>query len=509
MLFVYQLKVGVCLIGFYLVLKLLLGRETFHHLYRAMLLAAVPLSLLLPLVHVNSDEPSALGQGLIIIEGVFAEVQQPTGEALQASSALSSGIRLAYIIYMIGLAVVVLWHVASQVRLWKLLRQGRVERMPDGTWLHILPGGKLAPFSYFRHIVISQQDYDENPREILTHEQAHIAHWHSADVLLSNLLVALQWWNPAAWLLRRELQQVHEYEADEAVLERGVDARQYQLLLIRKSVGEQLFSMANNFNHQSLKKRIRMMTTKKSNRWQQLRALAVVPVAALALVAFAQPEVESIAEQVKYSATLSYAAPADTLKYSATLSYAAPADTLKKAYDSVEKMPEFPGGMSEMMRFVSDNIRYPKDAMEAKKEGRALVEFVIETDGSISDVSVVKEVYPSIDEEAIRVVKSMPKWTPGEQDGKKVRVKFMMPITFKLQGSSENKTVPLEIIPTGGKGNGPDPLFIVDGKEVSSDVVIKIDSKTIESITVLKDKAAVEVYGAKGKNGVVEVKLKK
>ena len=498
MLFVYQLKVGVCLIGFYLVLKLLLGRETFHHLYRAMLLAAVPLSLLLPLVHVNSDEPSALGQGLIIIEGVFAEVQQPTGEALQASSALSSGIRLAYIIYMIGLAVVVLWHVASQVRLWKLLRQGRVERMPDGTWLHILPGGKLAPFSYFRHIVISQQDYDENPREILTHEQAHIAHWHSADVLLSNLLVALQWWNPAAWLLRRELQQVHEYEADEAVLERGVDARQYQLLLIRKSVGEQLFSMANNFNHQSLKKRIRMMTRKKSSEWKKLRLVAILPMAALVMVAFASPSVERVASQVELSVS----------SQQEQLQTVAPSDTAR-VYDKVEVMPEFPGGMQAMMRFISDNIRYPKDAKEAKKEGRSLVEFVIETDGSITDVSVVKEVYPSIDEEAIRVVKSMPKWTPGEQDGKKVRVKFMMPITFKLQGSSENKTVPLEIIPTGGKGNGPDPLFIVDGKEVSSDVVIKIDSKTIESITVLKDKAAVEVYGAKGKNGVVEVKLKK
>ena len=236
------------------------------------------------------------------------------------------------------------------------------------------------------------------------------------------------------------------------------------------------------------------MKTKKSSRWQQLRALAIVPVAGLALVAFAQPEVESIAEQVKYSATLSYAAPADTLK---------------KAYDSVEKMPEFPGGMSEMMRFVSDNIRYPKDAMEAKKEGRALVEFVIETDGSISDVSVVKEVYPSIDAEAIRVVKSMPKWTPGEQDGEKVRVQFTMPVAFKLQGSSAEETVPLRILPIEGKSNEPAPLFIVDGKEASYDVVRKIAPETIESLTVLKDKAAVEVYGEKGKNGVVEVKLKK
>ena len=490
MMTIYELKVALCLAAFYLVWKVLLSRETLHRLNRVALLVVTILAFVLPLVKFTISQSTPMGEGMVILGDIIALPEVADQPVADWKMHL---VHYSFYINMVVGGLVLLGMMIADYRARRPMNEWESFRDEDGDEIHIVPGD-IPPYSFFRHIVISEQDYHENGPVILTHEKAHIRLKHSFDMMLMELLILIQWWNPAAWLLRRELKLIHEYEADEAVLKRGVDARQYQLLLIRKSVGDQLFSMANNLNYQSLKKRIRMMKTKKSSRWQQLRALAIVPVAGLALVAFAQPEVESIAEQVKYSATLSYAAPADTLK---------------KAYDSVEKMPEFPGGMSEMMRFVSDNIRYPKDAMEAKKEGRSLVEFVIETDGSISDVSVVKEVYPSIDAEAIRVVKSMPKWTPGEQDGEKVRVKFTMPIAFKLQGSSEKETVPLRILPIEGKSNEPAPLFIVDGKEASYDVVRKIAPETIESLTVLKDKAAVEVYGEKGKNGVVEVKLKK
>ena len=490
MMTIYELKVALCLAAFYLVWKVLLSRETLHRLNRVALLVVTILAFVLPLVKFTISQPTPMGEGMVVLGDLIALPEVAVQPVPDWKVHL---MHYSFYINLVGGISILVGMIVADYRARRPMNEWESFRDEDGDEIHIVPGD-IPPYSFFRHIVISEQDYHENGPVILTHEKAHIRLKHSFDMMLMELLILIQWWNPAAWLLRRELKLIHEYEADEAVLKRGVDARQYQLLLIRKSVGDQLFSMANNLNYQSLKKRIRMMKTKKSSRWQQLRALAIVPVAGLALVAFAQPEVESIAEQVKYSDTLSYAAPADTLK---------------KAYDSVEKMPEFPGGMSEMMRFVSDNIRYPKDAMEAKKEGRALVEFVIETDGSISDVSVVKEVYPSIDAEAIRVVKSMPKWTPGEQDGEKVRVKFTMPIAFKLQGSSEKETVPLRILPIEGKSNEPAPLFIVDGKEASYDVVRKIAPETIESLTVLKDKAAVEVYGEKGKNGVVEVKLKK
>lgn len=425
MLFIYQLKVGLCLIAFYLLLKLLLSRETLHRAYRLSLLSAVVLSVLLPLLHVSLPQPSALGQGLVYVEGIIAEAQ-PSATAAAQTMSWSWLVSCAYIIYIAGIVAALLWQVLSHWRLHQLLRQGSTRRLADGTWLHVVPGS-VSPFSFFRHIVISEQDYHDNPREILTHEQAHIHLHHSLDVLLLNVLVALQWWNPAAWLLRRELMLVHEYEADEAVLQRGVDARQYQLLLIRKSVGNQLFSMANNLNHQSLKKRIRMMTRKRSNRWQQLRLLAVVPVAAVLAMACGQKN-----DKPDEPLTVGVEVPSEgTSPEMVVVGYeSAEADNV---FDVVEQMPEFPGGTTELMKYLSQNLKYPKEAEAANEQGRVIVTFIVEPDGTPTSARVVQSVSPLLDAEALRVVQTMPKWTPGMQNGKTVRVNYTVPVSFKLQ----------------------------------------------------------------------------
>ena len=425
MLFIYQLKVGLCLIAFYLLLKLLLSRETLHRAYRLSLLSAVVLSVLLPLLHVSLPQPSALGQGLVYVEGIIAEAQ-PSATAAAQTMSWSWLVSCAYIIYITGIVAALLWQVLSHWRLHQLLRQGSTRRLADGTWLHVVPGS-VSPFSFFRHIVISEQDYHDNPREILTHEQAHIHLHHSLDVLLLNVLVALQWWNPAAWLLRRELMLVHEYEADEAVLQRGVDARQYQLLLIRKSVGNQLFSMANNLNHQSLKKRISMMTRKRSSRWQQLRLLAVVPVAAVLAMACGQKN-----DKPDEPLTVGVEVPSEgTSPEMVVVGYeSAEADNV---FDVVEQMPEFPGGTTELMKYLSQNLKYPKEAEAANEQGRVIVTFIVEPDGTPTSARVVQSVSPLLDAEALRVVQTMPKWTPGMQNGKTVRVKYTVPVSFKLQ----------------------------------------------------------------------------
>ena len=237
-----------------------------------------------------------------------------------------------------------------------------------------------------------------------------------------DLVLIAQWWNPAAWLLRRELKQVHEYEADEAVLERGVDARQYQLLLIRKSVGDQLFSMANNLNYQSLKKRIRMMTRKRSSRWQLLRALAIVPVAAALAVACGQKS-----EKAEEPLTVAVEVPGATAPDVAVVGQAQ-----DDVFDVVEEMPEFPGGTAELMQFLSRNMKYPKEAEKAGEQGRVIANFVVEPDGSVTNAQVVKSVSPQLDAEALRVIGLMPRWQPGRQNGKAVRVKYTIPITFSL-----------------------------------------------------------------------------
>ena len=410
MLLIYQIKVGLCLIAFYLLWKLLLSRETFHRFNRVALLAVMAIAMVLPWIRLSQDVLAPAANSFIVLDDILVT---PSGAAT-AQHALHplNMTNVATVAYFIGVVMALVWFLHSQWSLHRLFKKGRTESLPGGITLHVLPGD-LSPFSYFKHIVISEQDYQDNPREILVHEQAHISLRHSWDVLFMGFVTLFQWWNPAAWLLCRELRQVHEYEADEAVLNQGVDAKQYQLLLIRKSVGDQLFSMANNFNYQSLKKRIRMMTINKSSRWNTLRALAVVPVIALALLAFANPKTET-----------------------------APVSGDNKVYETVEQMPEFPGGMEEMMKFLQRNIQYPANAAKNEVEGRVILQFVVEKDGQIGDVKVVRSVDPELDAEAMRVVKSMPNFIPGRQDGKPVAVFYTIPISFKLQSKPQQQEQP-------------------------------------------------------------------
>ena len=408
MLLIYQIKVGICLIAFYLLWKLLLSRETFHRFNRVALLTVMALALVLPWIKLSLDAPSPVAEPMVMIEELIVS---PSGVE-QSPQAFHSWnvMNMATVVYFAGIALVLAWLLHSQWNLRRLLKKGRTESLPGGVTLHVVPGD-VSPFSYFKHIVISEQDYRDNPREILVHEQAHIGLRHSLDVVFTSLVTLFQWWNPAAWLLCRELRQVHEYEADEAVLNEHVDVKQYQLLLIRKSVGDQLFSMANNFNYQSLKKRIRMMTINRSSRWNQLRALAVVPVIALALLAFASPR----------NNTASVMAPESSAQDS-------------MVFRSCEVMPEFPGGVMEMMKFLQMNINYPPTAAANNIEGRVVLQFIVEKTGKVGDVKVVRSVNEELDAEAVRVVKSMPDFTPGRQDGKPVSVWYTLPVSFKLHG---------------------------------------------------------------------------
>ena len=416
MLLIYQIKVGLCLIAFYLLWKLLLSRETFHRFNRVALLVVMVLALVLPWIRLSLDATVQVAKPMVTLEDLIVT---PDG-AVRAQQASSSWTVMGIVtaVYIIGVAMVLAWLLHSQWSLHRLMKKGRRELLPGGATLHVVPGD-ISPFSYFGHIVISEQDYRDNPREILIHEQAHIGLRHSWDVMFLGLITLFQWWNPAAWLLCRELRQVHEYEADMAVLNQGVDVKQYQLLLIRKSVGDQLFSMANNFNYQSLKKRIRMMTMNKSSQWKTLRALAVLPVIALALLAFANPKTETADELV-------------VVAYEQD-------NVSQDVYNSVEQMPEFPGGMAEMMKFLQQNIQYPANAAKNNVEGRVILQFVVEKDGQIGEVKVVRSVDPELDAEALRVVKSMPNFIPGRQDGKPVAVWYTIPISFKLQSKPQKQ----------------------------------------------------------------------
>ena len=459
MLLIYQIKVGLCLIAFYLLWKLLLSRETFHRFNRVALLTVMALAMVLPWMRLSLDAAAPVAQQMVVLEDLIVT---PNGQVATPQTSLS-GTGIATVVYFIGMVLVAAWLLHGQWNLRRLMKKGRREALPGGATLYVVPGD-MSPFSYFSHIVINEQDYRDNPREILIHEQAHIALHHSLDVMFWSAVMLFQWWNPAAWLLGRELRQVHEYEADEAVLNQGVDVKQYQLLLIRKSVGDQLFSMANNFNYQSLKKRIRMMTMNKSSRWNTLRALAVVPVIALALLAFANPKSVAavVTNQPAHVTPAPVALPEPAQAETATQPVEAEAvpeavevnteeqasqdaepQSDNKVYNSVEQMPRFPGGEAGLMRYLQGNIKYPPEAAKNDIEGRVIVQFIIDKTGQVGEVKVVRPISEELDAEAVRVVKALPKFEPGRQDGEAVSVWYTLPINFKLQGNpAETQNTP-------------------------------------------------------------------
>ena len=293
---VYILKSSLCLALFYLFYRLLLSKETFHRFNRIALLGVMLISCLLPLVRITVDRATVVNTSVMLMEEDMLMYPWEMQVMVQEEAAFPWREWLVAV-YFLGIFFFLLRNLWSLGRMLYLIRHSRCRQMENGICLVIHQAG-FAPFSWMKYIVISQTDLDENGTDILIHEEAHIRNRHSWDLLLVELCVWLQWFNPAAWLLKQELQNVHEYEADEAVLRQGIDAKRYQMLLIKKAVGARLYSIANSFNHSSLKKRITMMIRKKSNPWARAKYLYVLPLAAVTVAAFARPEISEPLDEI-------------------------------------------------------------------------------------------------------------------------------------------------------------------------------------------------------------------
>lgn len=293
---VYILKSSLCLDLFYLFYRLLLSKETFHRFNRIALLGVMLISCLLPLIRVTVDQATVVNTSVMLVEEDMLMYPWEMQAVVQEEAAFPWREWLVAV-YFLGILFFLLRNFLSLGYVFYLIRHSRCRRMENGICLVVHQAG-FAPFSWMKYIVISQTDLDENGTDILIHEEAHIRNRHSWDLLLVELCVWLQWFNPAAWLLKQELQNVHEYEADEAVLRQGIDAKRYQMLLIKKAVGARLYSIANSFNHSSLKKRITMMIRKKSNPWARAKYLYVLPLAAVTVAAFARPEISEPLDEI-------------------------------------------------------------------------------------------------------------------------------------------------------------------------------------------------------------------
>ena len=506
--FIYILKSSVCLVLFYLFFRLLLSKETFHRFNRVALLGVLFFSLLIPCIEMTTRHQVEVQQAVLSIEQLLmmAELNAITpevGAVIQEVPSVS-WIQIVLLVYLAGIVFFACRNICSLICLFRLIYSGRHEKLEKGITL-VVHNRTITPFSWMKYIVISRKDLEENGREILIHETAHICHRHSIDLLLADICIFFQWFNPGAWLLKQELQNIHEYEADETVINEGVNAKEYQLLLIKKAVGTRLYSMANSFNHSKLKKRITMMLKEKSSPWARLKYLYVLPLAAIAVTAFARPEISEKVEEISavkvndLAEIVQEKVLQDTVKASKVVKKAdskvAAAEKKEEEeiviFEVVEQMPEYPGGMDALSRYLERKVA--DSPMKGKAGGLVTIGFTVTEAGKVTNVQVLESDQPSLNKEAERIVSEMPDWIPGKQRGKPVPVRYSVPVRFgNIRFGLEKQ-----------------PLILADGKEISMNAMEKMNPSEIESVSVLKDSASIRIYGKRGENGVILVTTKK
>ena len=417
MILPYIIKSAMALALLYTCIIPLLEKETFHRLNRIVILGCLIMSFAIPLVHFTGGTNPT-------VDMVRQAVQLPevliNGDAKEQS--VWSWADITTCIYIIGVVAIFTMTVVQTASL--ILRLRKCEHITDNRGNTIvLTDYATSPFCLFHYIVMSCDDYANNRSFILTHEQEHIRLRHYIDLIILQFAIILQWFNPFVWLIGKNLKAIHEFEVDEAVLNKGINATQYQQFLVVKAVGNRLQPFANNLNKESLKRRIIMMNQKRSNRWMMLKALFVIPVATLAVSVFASNT--GVSTVTREAVRTANALPTTNMQTQ---------QSATKAYEVVEVMPKFKGGESAMMEFLMMNMKYPQTAVKAKQQGRVIVGFIVRKDGTVSDVHITRSVgYDVLDKEAMRVVKSMPAWEPGKQNGKPVNVKYNVPITFRLK----------------------------------------------------------------------------
>lgn len=413
----YLLKVSVATALLYASYRLMIAQNTFFQARRFTLLAVVAFSLLFPLMHFSL----AWGTGKVLIRSINHQFAVNLPEIIinnnpEAAFPFSD---LLVGIYWLVTGFMLLRIAGGFISLFRLRLQARKDEI-KGISIWRIPA-VTTPFSFFGWIFFSpeKEDAPEND-QILLHELTHVRQLHSIDSLTAELFTAFFWFNPFAWLLKEEMRINLELLADEKVIRSGAEVKSYQYALLRLCHPVKTNKLVNNFNVSQFKKRIMMMDKNRSSRNSLLRYLFLLPVALLLVVACNSREDELTDEQIlKQEKT---AAPMNSVK-----------EVAEDVFVVVEEMPQYPGGTDALLKFLADNIKYPQSAEDAKIQGRVIASFVVTKAGKVSDINIVRGVDPELDDEAVRVIKMMPDWTPGRQRGEAVNVKYTLPVTFRLQ----------------------------------------------------------------------------
>ena len=430
---IWLLKVNAAIILLYAFYKLLFQRDTFFGAKRTILLSAICFALVYPLFDVRE---------LFLSENAYFQTNILTFELpeflvlpnLEQAQQSLSFVNLATGIWIAGMILFFSYFVFQVISiLHKILISKRMQL--SGMNVRVLDGLK-TPFSFFNCILINPNFHNEQEiSEILHHEKTHAEQGHTFDVIFSELFCILCWFNPFAWLLKKEIRMNLEFLADNQVMQSVENTEHYQLHLLRLSYNKAI-KLSNNFNVSPLKKRIQMMNKKKSSNAGAIKYILFVPLAAVMLLVASCIE-KKPQENVQETVSHTQESAQETIPQSQVINddalEAADDDASREVFHVVDQMPQFPGGDREFMSFMRENTRYPVVAQEAGIQGRVTAQFVVNSDGSISDIEILRGVHPSLDAEAIRVIEAMPKWIPGRnQGGEAVNVLFRIPINFRL-----------------------------------------------------------------------------
>lgn len=461
---VYIIKSTICITLFYLFYKLLLSRDTFHRFNRLVLLSLMLLSLIIPFINIPAEETTVIQYPMLNLLQLSQIIEQPVQESSQTwILQLLMGMYIAGILFFVGRLI------HSTYKIIRIIKSGEKIKLEKDIILIIIHRD-IVPFSWMRYLVISSADWDNNRNSIITHEIAHISYHHSWDVFVYELFVVIHWFNPAAWFMKQELQNIHEFEADESVINQGIDAKKYQLLLIKKAVGTQRFnSMANSFNHSKLKKRITMMLKRKSNSWARLKYLFVLPLAAITIAAFARPEITY--ELDKISSTKISELP--LIK-----------ETLPDKKESSASVKTSSGFVTN----VHEDIPNKLEKLQKRQDKKDVSDHIDE---------LTKRVNEKIAIEQAKLAKLQEELDKAMRESEANIQKFI---------EEEEKAMTVSL--TNSMAMNDKVVIIIDGVEGTKEQIDRLKSENIRSINIQKNKELTEKYG-KDLQGVIFIETKK
>lgn len=406
----------------YLVYHVFLRKDTFFKTNRFYLITAILFSLFIPFIDLSFLFGPIERTYFVLLDPIIIS---PEGIRVTLDNN-PSVFQILLAIYFTGVIIFLLRFLFQLGQLALLIHRYGISKRQGMRF--VFTDKTYSPFSFFNIVFLNRTDLESiDTQKIIAHEKVHIQQWHSLDLMLLEIITIIQWFNPFIWIYRHAVKTLHEYLADEGVLHSGMDVKVYSALLFSQSTGIQINDLANNFSKSLLKRRFIMMTKSRTQKFARLKLMFVLPLAfSMMLVISCGPDVPVQQEKEIVKPQTDVPNEADRPPPPPQVQE----DEKENIFTVVEVMPEYPGGVNEMMKFLAENIKYPTAAKENGVSGKVYVSFIVEKDGLISDITILRGIGAGCDEEAIRVIKMMPKWKPGTQRGQAVRVQYNVPIKF-------------------------------------------------------------------------------